>query len=315
MKRILVMGALGQIGSELVDTLRQQYGADNVVASDIKPSSADWGPFEVHDCLDGEKTLNIVKSHQIDTIYHLPALLSATSEKQPMVAWNLNINGLLTTLEVARITNAAVFTPSSIGAFGPTTPHHHTPQDTIMQPTKIYGITKVTGELLCNYYFEKYGVDTRGLRYPGLISYKTPPGGGTTDYAVDIFHHAIKTNHYNCFLSADTYLDMMYIPDAIQAAIQLMEADPTRLKVRNAYNVTAMSICPETLAAAIRAHQPGFTIDYTIDPVRQAIANSWPNSLDDSVATTEWNWKPTYTLDAMVKDMLHHLKEIHCATR
>ncbi|RKY61410.1 MAG: L-threonine 3-dehydrogenase, partial [Candidatus Neomarinimicrobiota bacterium] len=228
---------------------------------------------------------------------------------KPQQAWNVNMNGLYNVLEVARKFGCAVFTPSSIGAFGLSTPHIKTPQDTIQRPNTIYGVTKVAGELLCDYYHKRFNVDTRGVRYPGIISYKTLPGGGTTDYAVDIYYEAIKQQKYTCFLKAGTYLDMMYMPDAINAAIQLMEADPDRLIHRNAFNVTAMSIEPEMLAASIRRHIPEFKMDYNIDPVRQGIAESWPDSMDDSAAREEWGWKPEYDLDKMTVDMLMHLKE------
>ena len=311
MERILVTGALGQIGSELVPALRARYGAGAVVASDVRmrpPGSDSEGPFEYLDCTKRDQILEVVHQHRIDTIYHLAALLSATAEEKPQVAWDINMGSLYRVLEVARQNRCAVFFPSSIGAFGPTTPPDRTPQDTIQRPTTMYGVTKVAGELLCDYYHQRFGVDTRGLRFPGLISYVAPPGGGTTDYAVEIFYEAIRHGRYTCFLSADTRLDMMYMPDATTALIALMEAEPARLVHRNAFNVTAMSFTPEELAAAIREHVPGFTIDYRVDPVRQAIADSWPNSLDDTAAREEWGWTPTYDLPAMVADMLEKLR-------
>lgn len=312
MKTILVTGALGQIGAELVPALRARYGNDRVIASDIRIAPRDRlghdGPFEIVDCTDFHQLQEAVRKYQVDTIYHLAALLSAVSEQKPQVAWEVNVGGLYKVLEVARQHRCAVFVPSSIGAFGPTTPRDKTPQDTIQRPTTMYGVTKVTAELLCDYYHHRFGIDTRGLRYPGLISYVAPPGGGTTDYAVEIFYAAIRYGRYTCFLRGDTQLDMMYMPDAISAAIQLMEADPTRLVHRNAFNVTAMQVTPEGLAHEIRKHLPHFSLDYEVDPVRQAIADSWPRSLDDSAARAEWGWQPRYDLPAMVADMLDKLR-------
>lgn len=312
MSRILVTGALGQIGAELVPALRARYGSDNVVASDIRvppKQVATNGPFEYLNCTDPRQLREAVRKYSIDTIYHLAALLSAVAEEKPHVAWELNIGGLHNVLEVAREAQCRVFHPSSIGAFGPTTPHDNTPQDTIQRPTTMYGVTKVAGELLCDYYHIRFGVDTRGLRYPGLISYGAPPGGGTSDYSVEIFYEAIRHRHYTCFLSADTRMDMMYMPDGINAAITLMEADETRLKHRNAFNVAAISLTPAELAAEIQTHMSDFTIRYEIDPVRQAIADSWPNSIDDSAAREEWGWSPQYDLAAMTKDMLENLEK------
>ena len=310
-KRILVTGSLGQLGSEIAPALRQRFGTNNVVVSDIRhdsnPELVEAGPFYELDCRDGEAMSKIVRSERITAIYHLAALLSATSEHDPRVAWDINMNGLVTVLEVAREHECSVFTPSSIGAFGPNTPKDFTPQDTIQRPTSMYGVTKVAGELLCDYYFRRYGVDTRGVRFPGIISNGTPPGGGTTDYAVDIYYAAVRSGSYICFLKGDTYLDMMYMPDAVKAAIEIMEADPDKLRHRNAFNVSAMSFCPEDQAAYIRRYLPDFEISYEIDPVRQAIANSWPNSLEDYAARVEWGWKPDYDLDTMTKDMLNTL--------
>jgi nucleoside-diphosphate-sugar epimerase len=311
MRRILVTGAVGQIGSELSMALRERYGADNVVAAGnrTKPSDKlrESGPFEFVDCTKAEKVQEVVKKYDIGTIYHLGAILSAVAEAKPQLAWDVNINGLYQVLEVAREQDCAVFTPSSIGAFGPTTPLDNTPQDTIQRPNTMYGVTKVAGELLCDYYHKRFGVDTRGLRYPGIISYETLPGGGTTDYAVEIYYKAIQESHYTCFLKAGTYLDMMYMPDALDAAVQLMEADSARLKHRNAFNVTAMSFEPEHIAGEIRKHFPDFTMDYDVDPVRQGIAETWPNKMDDTCAREEWGWDPKYDLEAMTKDMIEKL--------
>lgn len=312
MRRILVMGAAGQIGSELVPALRERYGEDAVVAADIRRPAgalAEAGPFEVLDCRDGAALGEVVARHRIDTIYHLAAILSATAEHDPQHAYDVNMNGLYAVLEVARERGCAVFTPSSIAAFGPSTPPDPTPQETIQRPTTMYGVTKVAGELLCDYYHQRFGVDTRGLRYPGLISYVAPPGGGTTDYAVEIFYNALEHGRYASFLGPDTRLDMMYMPDAIRAAIELMEADPARLRHRNAYNVTAMQLTPASLAEAIARRVPGFEIEYDVDPVRQAIADSWPRRLDDSAAREDWDWRPAYDLDAMTDDMLAKLAE------
>lgn len=311
MRRILVTGALGQIGTELVPALRERYGPDAVVASDVRmpvAANAADGPFEYVDCTHLRQLESVVRRHEIDTIYHLAALLSAVAEERPRVAWDVNMGGVYRVLEVARQHGCAVFFPSSIGAFGPSTPRDHTPQDTIQRPTTIYGITKVSGELLCDYYATRFGLDARGLRLPGLISSVAPPGGGTTDYAVEIFHHALRYGHYTCYLRPDTALDMMYLPDALRAMIEVMEADPARLVHRNAFNVAAMSITPDDLAAAIARHVPGFRIAYEVDPVRQAIADSWPRSVDDSAARTEWGWAPQYDLEAMVVDMLGALR-------
>ncbi|MEM8994147.1 MAG: L-threonine 3-dehydrogenase [Acidobacteriota bacterium] len=312
MERILVTGALGQIGTELVLRLRSTYGARNVVASDIKMPPKGvldaGGPFEYVDCRSEDQLQQVVVRHRIDTIYHLAALLSAVAEAKPQQAWDVNMGGLYNVLEVARRSDCAVFTPSSIGAFGAETPKTETPQDTLQRPNTMYGVTKVAGELLCDYYFERFGVDTRGVRFPGIISHVAPPGGGTTDYAVDIFHRAIRYQHYTCFLEPESRLDMMYMPDAIKAAVDVMEADAARLAHRNAFNVTAMNFTPEELADAIRVHIPGFQIDYEVDPVRQKIADSWPESLDDSAARDEWGWDPSFDLAAMVADMLENLR-------
>ena len=311
MRRVLVTGALGQIGVELTAALCERYGADQVVVSDIRlPTPGATSPatlFEIVDCTQRQQIQEVVRRHKVGLIYHLAALLSAVSEAKPQVAWDINMGGLYHMLEVARQHRCAVFFPSSIGAFGPTTPRDQTPQDTVQRPTTMYGITKVAGELLCDYYAQRFHIDIRGLRLPGLISYIAPPGGGTTDYAVDIFYQAIRYQHYTCFLRPDTCLDMMYMPDAITAMMQLMAADAKRLKHRNAFNITAMRFTPERLAAEIRKHMPTFVIDYDIDPVRQAIADSWPRSIDDSAARDEWDWAPAYDLPAMTQGMLAKL--------
>lgn len=311
MQKILVTGGVGQIGSELVMELRRIYGADNVICgvNRTKPEGElkESGPCETVDCTNAQQVADIVKKYKVDTIYHLAAILSAVAEAKPNLAWNVNINALYNVLEVAREENCAVFTPSSIGAFGSSTPLDNTPQDTIQRPSTMYGVTKVAGELLCDYYFKRFGVDTRGVRYPGIISNVTLPGGGTTDYAVEIYYEAIKNKKYTCNLPAGTYLDMMYMPDALKAAIDLMEADPARLLHRNAFNVTAMSFDPEIIAAEIKKHIPEFVMDYDVDKVKEGIANSWPNSMDDSAAREEWDWKPAFDLSAMTKDMLEVL--------
>jgi len=313
MEKILVTGAVGQIGSELTVALRKRYGNDNVVAgfNRTKPGETlkNSGPCEMVDCTNIEQVKVVVKKYNIDTIYHLAALLSAVAEDKPHLAWKVNMTGLYNVLEAAREYECSVFTPSSIGAFGESTPLDNTPQDTIQRPSTMYGVTKVAGELLCDYYFKRFGVDTRGVRYPGIISNETLPGGGTTDYAVEIYYEAIKNKKYTCNLGKGTYLDMMYMPDSIKAAIDLMEADPAKLKHRNAFNVTAMSFPPEMIAVEIKKYIPEFTMDYDVDPIRQAIADSWPNSMDDSVAREEWGWKPEYDLEAMTKDMLEVLSK------
>lgn len=308
MKKILVTGAAGQIGSELTVALRKLYGNDNVVASDIRKTEAEQsGPFEILDVTDGKKMFELAKEYKVDTVMHLASLLSATAEEQPQKAWNLNMGGLTNALEVARELDLKFFTPSSIAAFGPTTPADETPQDTLHRPTTMYGVTKVAGELLCDYYFQKFGVDTRGVRFPGLISYVTPPGGGTTDYAVEIYYEALKNKSYTSFIAEGTYMDMMYMPDAIQSVIDLMEANPDRLKHRNAFNVSAMSAAPQDFAAAIKKHIPDFEMKYEVDPMRQKIAESWPNSLDTSAAQEEWDFSVKYDLERMTKDMLEKI--------
>ena len=304
-------GAGGQIGSWLVPKLRGLYSNSRVIATDIRqldPEMAESGPLELLDATDSEALGEAVERHQVGLIYHLAAVLSATGERDPRRAWRVNMSSLESVLEVARHQGCAVFTPSSIGVFGSGTPKDLTPQDTVMQPTTMYGITKLAGELLCNYYHRKFGVDTRGVRYPGLISHGAPPGGGTTDWAVDIFYSAVEDGHYDCFLGPNTKLDMMYMPDAVSAAIAVMEADQDALEHRNAFNLTAMQLTPEMLSAEIQKHLPGFTIDYDVDPIRQAIADSWPDRIDDEAARKEWGWEPLFDIESMTKDMLEHLK-------
>jgi len=309
MNRIVVTGAAGQIGTEMVSALRERYGVDNVLATDIRipDASASVGPFAMADVTIGDSLDAAVARHRADAIFHLAAILSAVGEQRPQKTYEVNIGGLFNVLEVARARGCAVFTPSSIAAFGPGTPRDPTPQDTVQRPTTMYGVTKVAGELLCDYYHMRFGLDTRGVRYPGLISWRTPPGGGTTDYAVEIYFEAVRRGRYTCFLAPDTQLDMMYMPDAIRAAIELMEADPERLEHRNAFNLTAMQVTPDTLAASIRAHLPAFEIDYDVDPGRQAIAESWPRRIDDSAAREQWGWRPEHDMAAMTADMLMNL--------
>jgi len=313
MKNILVLGAAGQIGSELVPYLRKIYGANSVVAAyrstPLTLEIQEGGPCENLDAMDSNRLFEVVKKHKIDSIINLVAVLSAKGENNPLMAWNINMGSLINSLEVMREVKGAIFTPSSIGAFGPSTPLDNTPQDTIMRPTTIYGISKVAAELWGDYYYLKYGVDARGVRYPGIISNVTLPGGGTTDYAVEIYYEAIKNKRYTCYLKPGTYLDMMYMPDALRACVELMEADPNKLVHRNSFNVTAMSFEPEMIAAEIRKHIPEFEIDYKIDPVKQSIADSWPNYMDQSAAQQEWGWKPEYDLSTMTVDMLNVLSK------
>ncbi|MBA7608789.1 putative epimerase/dehydratase [subsurface metagenome] len=313
MKRIVVTGAVGQIGLELTMYLRDKYGGDNVVAIGhrTKPSEKlkNSGPFEFINVSEYKQVEDIVKKYDIGTIYHLAAILSAVGENKPQLCWDVNMNGLYNVLEVAREHKCTMFIPSSIAAFGPETPKDNTPQDTIQRANTMYGVTKVAGEVLSDYYYTRFNVDTRGVRYPGIISYETLPGGGTTDYAVEIFYEAIKNKMYSCFLREDTMLDMMYMPDALKGACDLMEADPSKLKHRNAFNLTAFNFTPKEIAEKIKVHIPDFQMEYNVDPVRQAIADSWPNHMDDSCAREEWGWSPEYDLDAMVKDMIEKLTE------
>ena len=314
MKNVLVIGSTGQIGSELTMKIRREIPGSTVVAGYIpgaepKGVLLESGPSEIADVRDAAGLAAIVDKYHIDTIYNLAALLSAVAERKPLLAWDIQMNGLLNILEIAREKGCAVFTPSSIGSFGPETPHVGTPQDTIQRPRSMYGVTKVATELLSDYYFHKYGVDTRSVRFPGLISYTTLPGGGTTDYAVEVYYSAVKGEEFVCPIAPGTFMDMMYMPDALHAAIQLMEADPTRLKHRNSFNIASMSFEPEQLFAKIREYIASLKVRYEVDPVRQAIATSWPDSMDDSCAREEWDWKPTFTLDQMTVDMIENLRK------
>lgn len=309
--KTLIIGSSGQIGTDLALELRAQRGNDNVICSDLNPSSNPElakGPFEVIDVMDKKRIEEIIKKYEIKEVYLLAALLSATAEKNPKLGWDLNMEGLFNLLNIAK--NGLIdklFWPSSIAVFGPTTPRYNTPQQTVMEPSTVYGISKQAGERWCEYYFNKFGVDVRSIRYPGLISYKSAPGGGTTDYAVEIFHEAKKHKTYTSFLSENSGLPMMYMPDAIKATIQLMEAPKEKIKTRSSYNLSGMSFTPKEIAEAIKQHIPEFTIDYKPD-FRQAIADSWPASIDDSVAQNEWGWKADYNLNTMVEDMLKNVK-------
>ncbi len=313
MKNVLVIGSTGQIGSELTLKLRKDYGL-NVIAGYIKGAEPkgellESGPCEEADVRDSQALGAIVDKYRIDTIYNLAAILSAVAERKPLLAWDIQMNGLLNILEVSREKGCAVFTPSSIGSFGEGTPHINTPQDTLQRPRTMYGVTKVATELLSDYYFHKYGVDTRSVRFPGLISNLTLPGGGTTDYAVEIFYSAVKGEEFVCPIAAGTFMDMMYMPDALKAAIDLMQADPSRLVHRNGFNIASMSFDPEIIYAKIRERIPSFTMRYEVDPLRQGIADSWPDKMDDSCARQEWDWAPHYTMDMMVDDMITHLRQ------
>lgn len=313
MKKILIIGAAGQIGSELTMKFRDIYGGENVVAGEIKEITSkklrESGPFEKVDVTDKNNIAEVVKKYNIDAIVNLAAILSACGEQNPQFAWHVNVNGLINVLEVAReLKLKRVFNPSSIAAFGPTTPRKNTPQETVLKPTSMYGVTKVAGELIADYYVLKFGLDVRGLRYPGIISNETLPGGGTTDYAVAIFYEAIKNKKYTCFLREDTMLPMMYMPDCIKATIDLFNADFSKLKHYSDFNVAAFSFTPKILANEIKKHIPEFTIDYNID-YRQTIADSWPESIDDSIARNEWSWRPSYNLETMTEDMLTALRK------
>lgn len=312
MEKIMITGALGQIGTELTLKLREIYGVDNVLATDLRHPEAGAkvleGPFEELDVTDAERMDKLASDFNADTIMHMAALLSATAEKDPVFAWNLNMGGLLNALEVARKYDMQFFTPSSIGAFGPSTPADNTPQVTVQRPTTMYGVNKVSGELLCDYYFHRFNVDTRGVRFPGLISHVKEPGGGTTDYAVEIYFKAIREGKYTSYINSGTFMDMMFMDDAIDAIIKLMEAPSKNLKDRNAFNVTAMSVDPEMIAASIRKLVPDFELDYDVDPVREGIAQSWPDSIDATEAKKQWGFDPKFDLDAMTKEMLNAIK-------
>lgn len=314
MKNVLVIGSTGQIGSELTMKLRGLYPEGNIVAGFIKGAEPkgillESGPSAEADVRNAQGLADIVEKYKIDTIYNLAALLSAVAEKKPLLAWDIQMNGLINILEVAREKGCAVFTPSSIGSFGPNTPRVDTPQDTIQRPRSMYGVTKVATELLSDYYFNKYGVDTRAVRFPGLISYTTLPGGGTTDYAVEIYYAAVKGEEFVCPIAKGTFMDMMYMPDALKAAVDIMNADPSRLIHRNAFNIASMSFDPEIIYNKICEHLPGFKMRYEVDPVRQAIADSWPDKMDDSCARAEWDWAPSYDLETMTVDMIKSLKK------
>ena len=313
MKNILIIGATGQIGSELTMKLRGIYGGGNVVAGYIKGAEPkgtllESGPAAEVDITNAAQIAEAVEKYNIDTIYNLAALLSAVAEAKPQLAWKIGVGGLVNCLEVSREKGCALFTPSSIGSFGPDTPKDKTPQDTLQRPATIYGVTKVSGELLSDYYARRFGVDTRSVRFPGLISFVAPPGGGTTDYAVDIYYSAVKGEEFKCPLKPGTFMDMMYMPDALRAAVEIMEADPSRLVHRNSFNIASMSLDPEIIYNKIKEYVPGFKMSYELDPLRQKIADSWPNSLDDSCARNEWDWKPEYDLDLMTQDMLKNLR-------
>jgi len=310
----LVIGSSGQIGSELTMKLREMLPDGDIVAGYVpgaepKDFILQSGSSAVADVLDAKGMVEVVEKHHIDTIYNLAALLSAVAERKPLAAWNIQINGLLNILEIAREKNVAVFTPSSIGSFGSNTPHQGTPQDTIQRPKSMYGCTKVATELLSDYYFHKYGVDTRSVRFPGLISNVTLPGGGTTDYAVEIYYAAVQGKDFVCPLRAGTFMDMMYMPDALRAAVEIMQADPSKLVHRNSFNIASMSFDPEIIYNKIREYYPDFRMTYDVDPVRQEIADSWPDKMDDTCAREEWGWKPSYDLDTMSDDMISHLRK------
>lgn len=313
MKNILVVGAGGQIGTELIPHLQKNYGYDNVIAADLRPEIvaklSEQSIALTLDALDVKNYADVIKKYNIDSIFNLVALLSATGEKNPKLAWDINMGALLNSLELAREFKCAVFTPSSIGAFGHSTPHDNTPQDTIMRPNTMYGVCKVAGELLGDYYHAKFGVDARSVRFPGIISNGALPGGGTTDYAVEVFYEVLKNRKYTCAVPENTYMDMLYMPDALNACTQLMEADPSKLQHRNSFNVTAMSFTPVILFEAIKKRIPEFTYNFDIDPIKAEISSSWPNYMDDSCARAEWGWNPKWDMESMIDDMLKVLSE------
>ncbi len=309
-KKILLTGALGQIGTALTRALRERYGADRVVATDIRPPAGADPLFEILDILEPDRLAALIRKREIGVVFHLAAILSAKGEQNPKQAWEINMRGLFNVLEAAREFDLKVFFPSSIGVFGDHIPKQDTPQFVPLLPTTVYGISKVAGENWCQYYHDKYGVDVRSVRFPGIIGYEAPPGGGTTDYAVEIYHEAIKNGRYTCFLREDTYLPMLYMPDAIRAAVELMEAPADRLSIRTSYNLAGVSFTPAQIAEAIRASIPEFRIAYEPD-FRQAIADSWPDSIDDALARAEWGWEPAYDLYRMTDDMLAHLREFY----
>lgn len=312
MGKILIIGACGQIGTELTKKLREVYGRDNVIAADVRKGSADFvasGPFEVVNALDFNQVETLIEKHNVDDVYLMAALLSATAEKNPAFAWDLNMNSLFHVLNLAKAEKIKkIFWPSSIAVFGPTTPKQNTPQYTVMEPSTVYGISKQSGERWCEYYHNIYGVDVRSIRYPGLISWSSPPGGGTTDYAVDIYYKALSDKKYTCFLSEETRLPMMYMDDAIRATVEIMKAPAEKIKIRSAYNLSAMDFTPEEITEAIKKHIPEFTISYEPD-FRQKIADSWPQSIDDTSAREDWNWHHDFDLDSMTADMLEQLSE------
>ena len=313
MNKILIIGAGGQIGTELVPHLQKIYGSDNVIAADLKDEVLSRlekvAITEKLDILDKDAYERLIQKYDVDAIFNLVALLSATGEKNPELAWNINMGALLNSLDLAKKYGASLFTPSSIGAFGENTPHDNTPQDTVMRPNTIYGVCKVSGELLSDYFFTRFGVDTRSVRFPGIISYGALPGGGTTDYAVEVFYEVLKHKHYTCPVPENTYMDMLYMPDALNAVTQLMEADPSKLVHRNSFNITSMSFTPAQLFEKIKQRIPDATFDYDVDPVKAQISASWPNKMDDSCARKEWGWSPKWDIDAMVDDMLEKIGE------
>ncbi|MFI3279817.1 MAG: NAD-dependent epimerase/dehydratase family protein [Rikenellaceae bacterium] len=311
MKNILIIGAGGQIGSELTTYLRSIYGNSHVVATDVREckSLGEDGPFEVVNALDATSIASTVARYNVDSVFNLVALLSAVGEKNPQMAWNVNMGALMNSLEVARQHHCQLFTPSSIGVFGASSPKDQTPQDTVMRPSTVYGVCKVTGELLGDYYHSRFGLDTRSIRFPGIISNVTLPGGGTTDYAVDIYYEAVKSGKFTCPIPHDVYMDMIYMPDALRACVELMEADPAKLVHRNSFNIASMSFSPAVIASEIQKRMPNFEMSYEVDPVKEKIANSWPNSLDDTCAREEWGWKPEWDLSSMTDDMLSVIAE------